>query len=49
MSLADALEATRIYRVAYLTGSCTVLTVVNLGRVPPMTSSPLQGTSVAVL
>jgi len=49
MSLADALETTRLYRVAYLIGSCTVLTVVTLGRVPPMTSSPLPGTSAAVL
>jgi magnesium chelatase family protein len=35
MTLAEALETTRIHRVAGLTGDCAALTVVHLGRVPP--------------
>jgi predicted ATPase with chaperone activity len=42
MRLADALETTRIPRVAGLTGARTALIVTNLGRAPPITSSPLR-------
>jgi Magnesium chelatase, subunit ChlI len=35
MTLAEAIEATRIHRVAGLTGDRTDVTVANLGRVPP--------------
>jgi magnesium chelatase family protein len=35
MSLAEALETTRIHSVAGLTGDRTALTVANLGRAPP--------------
>jgi predicted ATPase with chaperone activity len=35
MSLAEAIETTRIPRVADRTGDCAALTVAHLGRVPP--------------
>jgi hypothetical protein len=42
LSLAEAIETTRIHRVAGSTGARTALIVTNLGRVPPMTSLPLR-------
>jgi predicted ATPase with chaperone activity len=35
ITLAEALETTRIHRVAGLTGDCAALAVAHLGRVPP--------------
>jgi hypothetical protein len=35
MTLAEAIEPTRIHRVAGLNGDRTDVTVANLGRVPP--------------
>jgi magnesium chelatase family protein len=35
ITLAEAIETTRIHRVAGLTGERTDVTVANLGRVPP--------------
>ena len=35
MTLAEAIETTRIHRIAGLTGDRTDVTVANLGRVPP--------------
>jgi hypothetical protein len=42
MTLADALETTRIHHVAGHTDDCTALAVVNLGWAPPMTPVPLR-------
>jgi hypothetical protein len=42
MRLAEALDTTRIHGVAGRTGARTAFIVTNLGRAPPMTSSPLR-------
>jgi predicted ATPase with chaperone activity len=35
MSLAEAIETTRIHSVAYLTIDCAALIIAHLGQVPP--------------
>ena len=42
MSLAEALETTRLHPVFGFTGARTAVVATNLGRVPPMTLLPLR-------
>jgi magnesium chelatase family protein len=42
MTLAEAIETTRIHSVAGLTSDCAALIVAHLGRGSPMTPLPLR-------